>query len=100
MKDNFCYLFVLFVCLSSYRLFTIDLSQDVVIPEFIGGIISTTKTDAFAGDEVTLIVTPDEHYTLSSLSVLDENNNPITLTNNLFIMPQGDVTISATFTSN
>ena len=68
--------------------------------DFVGGIVSADKTDAFEGEEITLIVTPNEHYSLSSLSVLDDNNQPITLTNNHFIMPKGDVHVNATFSRN
>ncbi len=52
---------------------------------------------ASAGAEVTLKVTSDNGYTLDSLTVKDGNNNNITVTDSTFIMPESDVTVTATF---
>ena len=49
------------------------------------------------GIQVTIIVTPDEDYELDTLSVKDADGNVLTVTDNKFMMPASDVTISATF---
>ena len=53
---------------------------------------------AYANAMVTLTATPDEGYCLLAWNVRDANNNPITVTNNQFIMPESNVTVRATFT--
>ena len=62
------------------------------------GTVTADKSSAYAGEEVTLTVAPDEGCDLSSLSVKDENNGDITVTDNKFIMPAGKVTVTAVFT--
>ena len=52
---------------------------------------------AYANATVTLAATPDEGYCLLAWDVRDANNNPITVTNNQFVMPESNVTVSATF---
>lgn len=64
----------------------------------INGTISAPKTTAVTNEEVALTVTPAAGYKLKSISVLDINDeNPITVTNNKFIMPNHNVYISAEF---
>jgi len=47
---------------------------------------------------VTLVVTPAEGYRLSSLTVKDASENDVPVTDsNTFVMPEGDVTVTATF---
>lgn len=48
------------------------------------------------GESVTLTVTPAEGYVLSSLTVT-QGETEVTVTNNSFTMPAGDVTVTATF---
>ena len=62
-----------------------------------GTVTSNTQTADY-GDTVTLTATPDVGYELDTLTVLDANNNPVTVTNNQFTMPNSNVTVSATFT--
>ena len=64
------------------------------------GKVEASATEAAAGVEVTLTVTPDAHYSLESLVVTDASENPVTVTDNKFTMPASDVTVSATFTEN
>ena len=52
---------------------------------------------AYANATVTLAATPDEGYCLLAWDVRDANNNPITVTNNQFVMPESNVTVNATF---
>ena len=50
-----------------------------------------------AGEPVTFKVTPDEGYVLSKVLVTDANGNTVVFTNNVFTMPNADVTIEAIF---
>ena len=52
---------------------------------------------AYANAMVTLTATPETGYCLLAWDVRDANNNPITVTNNQFVMPESNVTVSATF---
>ena len=61
------------------------------------GLICYEKGGADTGDEVTLTVTPNEGYQLSTLTVKDADENEITVTDNTFTMPASNVTVSASF---
>ena len=61
------------------------------------GTVSPDKTSAKFGETVTLAVTPGSGYELVTLSVKN-GDTEITVTNNQFTMPAGDVTVDATFT--
>ncbi len=63
------------------------------------GTISANLSTAYEGDIITLTATPEANYHLERWNVRDANNNPITVTNNQFTMPDSDVTVSATFKS-
>ena len=60
------------------------------------GAVSADKNSAKAGDTVKLTVTPSEGYELDKLSVT-ANGQPVEVTNDSFIMPAANVSISATF---
>ena len=48
-------------------------------------------------EKVTITVTPDFGYRLSHLVVKDADNNDVATTGNTFLMPKGNVTVSAVF---
>ena len=54
------------------------------------------KTRFAEGDTVTLTVKPDDDYMLSTLTV-KQGETVVTVKNNQFTMPAGDVTVTATF---
>ena len=54
------------------------------------------KTRFAEGDTVTLTVKPDDGYMLSTLTV-KQGETDVTVKNNQFTMPAGDVTVTATF---
>jgi uncharacterized repeat protein (TIGR02543 family) len=56
----------------------------------------SAPSQAYANSTVTLTATPETGYCLSSWTVKKGNTN-ITVTNNQFTMPEGDVTVTATF---
>ena len=62
------------------------------------GTISVSPTAAYAGDIVTLTATPDLGYSLDHWDVNTANGN-VEVVNNQFVMPDCEVTISATFKS-
>lgn len=60
--------------------------------------VMESKTSAKKGDTVTLTVTPNDGYKLSTLTVTaTESSDTVTVTDNSFTMPASDVTIAATF---
>ncbi len=62
------------------------------------GSISADKATAHVGDEIILTDTPDDGYRLDAYSVTS-GGQEITVRNDTFKMPAGDVTVSATFTA-
>ena len=56
----------------------------------------SAKAEAAVGGSVTLTVTPEKGYELDTLTVKQGNAN-VTVTNNTFIMPAGNVTVTAAF---
>ena len=62
------------------------------------GSISADKATAHVGDEIILTDTPDDGYRLDAYSVTS-GGKEITVRNDTFKMPAGDVTVSATFTA-
>ena len=61
------------------------------------GEVTADKAQAYEGEEITLTVTPDMGYKLSTLNVKDDSNKDIEVSDNKFVMPDSDVTVSATF---
>ena len=77
-------------------------SYDVAVGQTENGSVSVDPKAAKKGDEVTVTVKPDEGFELESLVVTDEDGNQLKLTANTdgtysFEMPDGDVTVAATF---
>ena len=68
---------------------------DIAVTQPQHGTISA-PTQAYANSTVTLTATPETGYCLSSWTVRAGSQN-ITVTNNQFIMPESDVTVTATF---
>ena len=61
------------------------------------GSLSSDKTNAYKNEIVTLAATPAMGYCLYAWDVRDANNNSIPVDDNRFVMPNTDVTVSATF---
>ena len=66
-----------------------------IIPEG-GGTVTADPANPAAGELVTLTVTPTAGYVLGTLTVT-QGETEVTVENNQFTMPAGDVTVSATF---
>ncbi len=62
------------------------------------GTISVDKTNAAAGETVTITVTPEVDYMLDVLTITDSSGNTIAISAaKTFTMPESDVTVSGTF---
>lgn len=61
------------------------------------GSISADKAEAYVNEIVTLSAEPDTGYFLSSWDVRDADSLPVEVVNNVFAMPDSDVTVSASF---
>ena len=63
-----------------------------------GGTIAASKTEAQYGEIITLTITLNSGYNLQALTAKDSAGNDIPITDNRFLMPRSNVTISAAFT--
>ena len=62
------------------------------------GAISVDKTNATAGETITITVTPEADYMLDVLTITDSSGNAIAISAaKTFTMPESDVTVSGTF---
>jgi len=62
-----------------------------------GGTLTADVTKAVAGQTVTLTITPDEGYSLDTLTVMQGEDSVEIAADNTFTMPAGDVAVTATF---
>lgn len=70
----------------------------VVIGSMSNGTVTASPSPTWAGNEVTLTVTPSAGYVLNTLTVTgNTSGNEVTVTNNKFTMPDEPVTVNATF---
>ena len=75
------------------QIYNISIDNNVV-----GGTIEADMEAAAEGATVTLTATPNDAYTFGSWSVVkDDLETQVTVTNNQFTMPDGEVYVSATF---
>lgn len=78
-------------------------SYAITVSEAAHGKVTASPTRAYTGQTVTITVTPDEGYKLSTLTVTDSRGNELTLTDKgngiyTFIMPSRAITVTAVFT--
>ncbi len=69
----------------------------IISSDVKNGTITATPTTAYAGENITLTATPNGGYILSEWNVTTATGN-VTVTDNAFVMPDEDVTVSAVFT--
>lgn len=69
----------------------------IISSDVKNGTITATPATAYAGENITLTATPDGGYILSEWNVTTATGN-VTVTDNAFVMPDEDVTVSAVFT--
>lgn len=80
--------------------FTEKVAYDITVNQTTGGTISADMDRACAGDVVTLSKTVAENYFFAGWRVQDATNNIIEVTNNQFVMPEHNVTVTASFRSS
>ncbi len=92
-----------YTALASYKYINIrgeDAPYWVAIIQPEHGTVTADKLSANEGESVTLTATPDDGYILNAYSVKDSNGETVAVTDNSFVMPASDVTVTATFTKN
>ncbi len=62
-----------------------------------GGTVQSDLSSAMQGTVITLTAMPDESHHFGSWNVTDAGGNAIAVTDNTFVMPASDVTVSAIF---
>ena len=68
--------------------------------EITNGTVTASSASAFAGDEISLTITPDNDYRLDYLSVTTDGGGRVTVDEDFkFIMPEENVTVFARFVS-
>ena len=79
--------------------FTALTERHITMASVMNGSISADKTTAYKNDIVTLTATPATGFVLTDWVVYktDDVNSTVTVSNNTFIMPDYDVTVSAVF---
>ena len=70
---------------------------NVIISDTENGSVIAEPTTGRAGDKVRLDVTPNEGYSLSSLTVTDQNGNEVECNGLNFYLPESEVTVTAAF---
>lgn len=73
------------------------LKYSITIGSVENGTVTADPTTAAEGATVTLTATPETGYVLDGWSVTDANGNSVTVTDNEFTMPDGNVTVTASF---
>ena len=63
----------------------------------IQGTILVDKASAYQGEIVTIGTQPADGYSFSSWNVIDANGQLVSVTDNKFVMPDSDVTVTADF---
>ena len=76
----------------------VESPHTISITQTTGGTISTIP-NAFAGDTVSVAVTPNAGYAISGINVTNEFGEAVQVVNQSFIMPSSNVTITATFSA-
>lgn len=71
----------------------------ITIAETENGTVTTSKQEAFKDEIVTITVTPDTDYEVGSVTVKDESDTSVAVTDNgdgtySFTMPESDVTVT------
>ncbi len=77
--------------------FLSEVLNRVIMNESEHGTVTADKMTAEEGETVTLTITPDPGYELDTLTVVNDYNEPVEVTNNTFEMTIWEAKVSATF---
>lgn len=69
----------------------------ITVSDAQNGVVKASPLKAFNGETITLTTYPAAGYKLKEFIVKDKGGNTITVTNNQFTMPEGNVTVAAEF---
>ncbi len=69
----------------------------ITIEDAAHGTVTASAEQAVAGTTITLTVEPETGFQLEKLTVTQEGGKAVTVTDNTFVMPEGNVTVKATF---
>ena len=82
---------------TSNTLMTNRKAYKITITPADGGTVTASRTVALPEDTITLTVTPTNGYQVGSLKVTYGENQSVDVNNRAFVMPAGDVTVTAAF---
>lgn len=68
----------------------------IVADNIVNGTVTVDKESAIAGDVIAITVTPDDGYIPDVVTVM-AGETPVAMNGHTFVMPNADVTVSATF---
>ncbi len=71
----------------------------VNIPVHPNGSVTATPATGIAGTEITLLAAPNAGYEFGAFTVVDADNNTISVTDGKFTMPEKNVTVTASFSA-
>ena len=75
-----------------------ELTYNVTVStDITNGTVTADPTTAAESTLITLTATPATGYHFGQWNVVDDDNNPVTVTENTFVMPASDVTVNAIF---
>ena len=69
-----------------------------IADDMTGGTLTTDTTKALVYSRVKLVPVPEEGMDVDTITVKDSQGNNLVVANNEFVMPDGNVTVTATFT--
>lgn len=69
----------------------------ITVADAANGSVTADKSSAYAGQTVTLTVSPNTGYKLESLTVTQADGSTVTVTDNSFFMPASAVTVTPVF---
>ena len=77
--------------------YTVEKVYKVDLTTPTNGELVSTAASSFAGETITVTATPKEGYKLDKITVVDKDGKEVRVTDNKFVMPNSDVTISVSF---
>lgn len=95
-NDVTAYLTQGYICKNIDNSYIVFKEHSINILEVQNGTVQANLQKAYSGDNIQLVITPNEGYEFGSLKVTDKNGN-IAVANNQFTMPDNDVNIEVTF---
>jgi len=77
--------------------YSVGIEKEISIAVIENGKVAVDKEKALEGETITVTVTADKGFVLKNIIVKDADDKEIEVTDNKFVMPESNVTITATF---